>query len=175
MFLKQCKFLKIILEEYNPDWKTLFEAEKLKLEKALAGTKISVEHIGSTSVDGLGAKPIIDILLGIPEFSLADTLIEPIKSSGYNYIAEYNKIIPDRRFFKKEKIHLHLVEKNTTIWKRHIAFRDHLRENKNTKEEYYLLKKKLSEKDWKDGNEYAAAKTEFIRGVEEKLNFSTSP
>ena len=72
--------------------------------------------------------------------------------------------------FSKQKTHqIHLVPIDSSFWKRHLAFREHLRKNKKVREDYYKLKKELSLKEWKNGDEYATAKNSFIRGVEKKL------
>ncbi len=93
---------------------------------------------------------------------------------GYTYIAAYEDVMPYRRFFIKEKDgvrthHIHMVEKDTEFWERHLAFRDCLRNNTLERQAYYKLKKELSSKEWKDGNDYAAAKTDFIRTIEKKI------
>ena len=98
------------------------------------------------------------------------------KNLGYTYIEEYEIEIPDRRFFffeesKKRIAHIHLVKHNSRWFKRHLAFRNELRSNEVIRKKYQGLKYSLSEKEWKDGNEYADAKTTFIRSVEKMLKF----
>ena len=97
-----------------------------------------IEHIGSTSVVGLMSKPIIDILIGIPNQTNLDDCIDIISSLGFTYISKYENDIPNRRFFildinNKRTHHIHLVKKDTDWFKRHIAFRDELRKNKKVK------------------------------------------
>ena len=82
-------------------------------------------------------------------------------------------MMPYRRFFTKRQNgqsthNVHLVGIGTEFWLRHLAFRDHLRNNAGDRDKYYELKKELAKRDWKDGNEYAAAKSEFIRLIEAK-------
>ena len=166
--------MRVQLEEYSPEWPKLFEQEKKQLEQILLNSSILIEHIGSTSIEELGAKPVIDIMIGLPDFSEAGNYIQPIVNMGYTYIPDYEDLMPYRRFFTKEKdglrtYHIHLVQTNTEFWNRHLAFRDYLRNSKSTREAYYNLKKELALKDWKDGNEYAAAKNEFIRASEKKI------
>ena len=79
--------------------------------------------------------------------------------------------MPYRRFFTKDSNgkrthHIHMVEIDTEFWSRHLKFRDQLRNNSNYKDQYYKLKLDLAKREWKDGNEYAAAKSEFIKMVE---------
>lgn len=163
--------MKIVLYEYSEEWISLFEKEKHLLQKALGLENCIIEHIGSTSVKGLVAKPIIDIMIGLFDFSLADTFIVEIKTLGYEYIPEYEDVMPYRRFFKKiidEKVthHLHMVSEGSEFWRRHILFRDYLRTNSDIAKQYAALKKDLATREWNDTNEYAEAKSEFIRKIE---------
>ncbi len=168
--------MKIDIVPYNYKWPYFFKKIKCELKKNIIQNDITIKHIGSTSVKGLAAKPIIDILIGITSQDL-DNYIEPIKNLGFTYIKEYEKETPNRRFFfleknKKRLAHIHLVKINSRWFKRHIAFRNELRSNKITREKYQTLKYKLSEKEWLNGNEYAHAKTGFIKSIEKMLNFN---
>lgn len=163
--------MKIVLFEYSEEWIRLFEKEKHLLQKALGIKTCIIEHIGSTSVKGLAAKPIIDIMIGLFDFSEADSLIVEIKALGYEYIPEYEDVMPYRRFFKKiidGKVthHLHMVSEGSEFWRRHLLFRDYLRKNSDIADQYASLKKDLAKREWNDTNEYAEAKSEFIRKIE---------
>jgi GrpB-like predicted nucleotidyltransferase (UPF0157 family) len=118
--------MKIELSEYNPNWHTIFLKEKSLLESVLPPTA-HIEHIGSTSIKGLCAKPIIDILCGLDNFILADELIDKIVSLNYEYVEEYTALIPERRYFKKSGFHIHMVQNDGQFWKRHLFFRDFLK------------------------------------------------
>ena len=162
---------KIIISEYDPLWPKLFEKEKKKLSSALP-PEIIIEHVGSTSIPGLAAKPVIDIMIGVPSLEMADEVcIEPIRALRYIYVPEYEEHVPERRYFRKlneEGIathHIHLVEYNSPWWKRHIQFRDYLRHHPEAVNEYAELKKGLASK-FTDTNEYANAKTEFVKKIE---------
>ncbi len=163
--------MKVHITEYNPLWKQQFQKEKQLIIKTIPNIQLEIEHIGSTSIEGLGAKPVIDILIGLYDFSLANEQVKKIINIGYQYLPQYEDTMPYRRFFIKEEngiriCHIHMIEINTEFWKRHLAFRDYLISHPKEKEEYYSLKKELSQREWKDGNEYAAAKTEFIKNIE---------
>src|SRR5688572_377334 len=137
--------MKVTLKPYDPEWKISFSKEKELLSAALKGEDLSIEHIGSTSVEGLGAKPVIDILIGLADFSAADAVIPSIEKLNYEYISKYEDVMPYRRFFVKENNkerthHIHLVQRDTAFWKRHIFFRDYLRANPRVRAEYFLLK-----------------------------------
>jgi GrpB-like predicted nucleotidyltransferase (UPF0157 family) len=159
--------MKIELSEHNPNWQNIFLKEKSLLESVLPPTA-KIEHIGSTSIKNLCAKPIIDILCGLDNFLLADDLVHKIVALNYEYVEEYTSLIPERRYFKKEGFHIHMVQNGGQFWERHLLFRDFLRKNENVKNEYASLKRQLAQKDWIDGNEYAVAKTEFIKAIEER-------
>jgi len=166
--------MKIIIEKYNPNWKTEFEYESQLLMDTIKEADAKIEHIGSTSVNGLGAKPIIDIMIGLADFNTANSHISTIESLRYKYVSQYENVMPYRRFFTKElngkrTHHIHMVELNTEFWERHLKFRNHLRTHSEDREKYLELKLDLAKREWADGNEYADAKSEFIKGIEQKL------
>lgn len=166
---------KIIISEYDHLWPQLFEEEKKNLAAVLP-PEVIIEHVGSTSIPGLVSKPVIDIMIGVPSLEIADELcIEPIKDLGYIYVPEYEDHAPERRYFKKlnkENVHthhIHLVEYGSSWWKRIIQFRNYLRCHPKVAKEYAELKKELSLK-FIDANEYANAKTAFVKSIEELAN-----
>ena len=188
--------MKIEIEEYNREWTGQFEKIKADLYSILINLNPKIEHIGSTSVPDLAAKPIIDIQVGIKNLNDLDKTIEPMINNHYIYYEIYNSVMPERRLFvglKDEKdirnfqniyskgdliphekinqlrlTHVHIWEHGTKDWNRHIAFRNYLREHADVKGQYESLKKQLSLKDWKDGNEYNNAKDSFIKTTEAK-------
>lgn len=165
--------MKIIIEPYNSKWKFEFEKESKLLLNSIKEKNTKIEHIGSTSIIGLGAKPIIDIMIGIEDFSSANNHIETIVDLGYEYVSKFENVMPYRRFFTKESggkrtHHIHMVQLETEFWDRHLRFRDHLRSNIEDRNKYLKLKLSLAEKEWNNGNEYADAKSEFIKQIENK-------
>jgi len=166
--------MKIHIAPYNPEWVNMFEREAADIRRVIGNEVADIQHVGSTSVPQLAAKPIIDILLGLRDFSMADTIVVPaMQSAGYMYIDKWNDVLPLRRFFVKEDemgkrfAHIHTVGiDNREWWDRHIEFRDYLRTQPETREAYEALKRELACREWEDGSEYAGAKTEFIRKVE---------
>lgn len=163
--------MRVTLVEYRPEWPGMFEEERGFLLSALAGVAAEVEHVGSTAVRGLAAKPIIDIMVGLADFSLADRVVPKVEALGYEYIQKYEDVMPYRRFFIKERggartHQIHMVGIGGEFWERHLLFRDYLRRNPAAAAGYAALKKELAAREWRDVNEYADAKTEFIRGVE---------
>jgi GrpB-like predicted nucleotidyltransferase (UPF0157 family) len=170
--------VKVIIAEYSPTWPALFEQDKKLLKAALGENENIIEHVGSTSVVGLAAKPVIDIMIGLRDFSVADDVVPKIEVLGYEYISNYEDVMPFRRYLKKvarekDTHHIHMVEIGGEFWERHLLFRDYLRENHEAMDEYANLKEKLGEEDWENTNQYADAKTVFIRSIEKKAKERT--
>ena len=162
--------MKVLLTPSSPSWPRDFAAEKLFLQQHIS-LPVKIEHIGSTSIVGLCAKPIIDILIGVGDKSQLDIPVPEIQDLGYQYISRYENEMPYRRFFLKEKDavrthQIHMVAYKSTFWVRHLQFRDYLRARSEIAEEYAVLKRQLAERDWESVNDYADAKTAFIRRIE---------
>jgi len=149
----------------------LFEKEKDLVLNAIGHIIARVEHIGSTAVSGLGAKPIIDIIVAVNHLSDAEKCIEPLQRIGYEYQPKHEASMPERRFFRKgdppkeQHYHLHMVELTSGFWKRHLLFRDYLRNHQKVAKEYYELKKRLANKYGSDREGYTEEKTLFIESV----------
>lgn len=178
--------MKIHLSEYNPDWKMQFRLHEQRLKNAFKDPSIKIEHIGSTSVEGLSAKPVIDILIGVPSMEKLSGAVDALADSSYIYKKVYDEALPFRRFFigikeeylhlypnviEKEEVniphghrtaHIHTVPITHQWWEDHLLFRDHLRTHPEDREKYEAVKQNLSKNDWKTGNEYADAKTECV-------------
>lgn len=172
--------MRITIEPYHPEWAEKFETEKQLFVDHLGCPDIRIEHIGSTAVQDLGAKLIIDIMIGIADFNQVDQLIGKLEKLGYQYISSFNELMPERRFFIKESggirtHHVHLVEFGQEFWIRHINFRDDLRQCRQDREDYYRLKLELSQREWTSGDEYASAKTDFIKMIERKAKAPSGP
>lgn len=161
----------IIIAQYNPEWPRMFDVEKARLVDVLSGWSIQVEHIGSTSVPGLAAKPVIDCMMGVD--ALADVnedFIAKLAKLGYSYVPEYESEMPERRYFRKNdgnsiRTHqLHVVQKESAFWVAHVRFRDYLRAHPEVAAEYEALKRKLAQQ-YTNTVEYASAKTDFVKTV----------
>lgn len=163
-----------------------FRLHEERLINAFNEPSIKIEHIGSTSVEGLSAKPIIDILIGVLSIEELSFVVDALEDSPYIYKKVYDEALPFRRFFigvKKEYVHLYpnVIEKEEVYiphehrtahihtvpithqwWEDHLLFRDHLRLNPNDRLMYEAVKQDLSKNEWKTGNEYADAKTECV-------------
>lgn len=161
--------MKIIIAPYDPNWPVLFEREKMRIKEALGFHAISIQHIGSTSVPGLGAKPIIDVMIAVLSLGEADAFcIQPMVALRYEYVKKFEAEIPHRRYFRKSDEtgsrthHVHMVVINSDWWVDHLLFRDFLRADGNARRAYEAHKRQLAEREWDDSNDYAEAKTDFI-------------
>lgn len=140
------KTKKVIVEGYDSQWKSDFEKIKLELESLIVEDVVSIEHVGSTSVDGLSAKPIIDIDIIIDSMDKFPTVKQKLSVLGY--IHEGNLGIEGREAFKyKEKKHLkthhlYVCPKDSVELQRHLSFRNYLRSNSKAMESYSEIKKK---------------------------------
>ena len=135
---------RVIVIPYNEQWKSDFETIKQHLLSAVKDVIIGIEHIGSTSVEGLSAKPIIDIDIVIKDYSVFDTVVERLATLGY--IHEGNLGIKDREAFDYKgdadlpKHHLYVCPEFSEELHRHIAFRDYLRNNPEAVQKYSRVK-----------------------------------
>ena len=169
----------ITLVPYDKDWPILFKQEQQLLANATSEYHVWIEHIGSTAIPEIHAKPIIDIMLGVDSLDIADKhLLAPIQALGYMYLRELEQQMPYRRFFQKIDIHgtrthhIHLVQYNSEFWIRHIRFRDHLRLNPNIAKKYEQFKLSLAPH-FTDTRKYAEAKSDFIKTIENQAFISS--
>jgi len=162
------------LREPTPLWGGLYRDEERRLRKALGPALLAVEHYGSTSIGGIKAKPIIDILAGIKRLEDGPTLIKPLAVLGYDYAGD--TVVPGHHIFGRgeddrgeERTHLlHVVEYGSSIWAEALCFRDALRADAGLAREYEALKITLSEKYAERRADYTAAKASFIESVLDK-------
>ncbi|MDF2505152.1 GrpB family protein [Clostridium sp.] len=159
----------VVVEDYNPNWKYEFEKIEAELRTVLKDV-ISIEHVGSTSVEGLAAKPIIDI-----DIIIEDNFQEVKNQLGtIGYIHEGDLGISGREAFKyrnKDCLmthHLYVCNKNNEELHRHITFRDYLRNNKKERERYSLIKKEMAAKYPEDIDSYISGKQDVILEIYEK-------
>ena len=133
-------------------------------------SKVAIEHIGSTAVPGLAAKPVIDVLLGARSLADVESRIDALAELGYAYVPKYEREIPMRRYFVKSsatslRVHLHAVELDSRIWREHMAFREALRADASLCARYQSLKLDLAQKFADDKSAYTTAKNPFIQSV----------
>jgi GrpB-like predicted nucleotidyltransferase (UPF0157 family) len=147
-------------------WHQLFAEERTQLCNAVGEHIVAIEHIGSTSICGLSAKPIIDIAVAVRKLADGEKCIAPIEDVGYKYRGELG--IPGRLYFVKGKPrthHVHMVELDSDFWRSHLLFRDYLRQHPQAAKEYENLKMELAQK-YKDNREaYTEGKAVFIENI----------
>jgi GrpB-like predicted nucleotidyltransferase (UPF0157 family) len=158
----------VILVPYDPDWARRFDRERAVLDAVFAGSDAAIEHIGSTAVPGLAAKPVIDIMAGLSHLAVAERHVTALEAADYEYVQKYDAQLPHRRYFRKPRIgprafHLHCLVRGSREWVRHLAFRDHLRAHPECAAAYDALKRELASRLGKDA--YTAAKSPFIERV----------
>ena len=150
----------VVIVEYDPDWPLRFEAARSAIKKAVGPLLLSIEHVGSTAVPGLAAKPIIDIMPGVRSFEDGFACVEPLESIGYEYRGENG--IPGRHYFNHyegDRIqHVHMAAVGSDFWTRHVVFRDYLRAHPDVAQQYSELKYSLAERYQTDRVAYTEAK-----------------
>ena len=157
------------LVSYSPAWHVLFEREKKTLLVAMQGVVLKIEHIGSTSIPDMEAKPIIDMAAVIPSIDIVEKCLQPLAAVGYEYRGEYG--LPGRHFFTKGTPHthyLHIVAQGSDHWTAWLAFRDYVSSHRDVADEYSLLKRNLAKAYQEDRDAYTKAKGEFISRIVEK-------
>jgi len=145
------------------------------LRAAVGDFALAIEHIGSTAIPRLAAKPIIDIMVGVGDLPAVEKYLLPLEQIGYEYRGEAG--IAGRRYFRKGTLtasthHLSLVEFGGDVWTRQITFRNYLRDDAEAAAEYGALKKDLAVKYKDDREAYTNGKTKFIEEILSKANFS---
>jgi len=154
------------LVPYTSEWRLEFTRERERLFAALRGTAVAIEHVGSTAVPGLRAKPVLDIMVGLPRVADHERALSPMDALGYRYKGEHG--IPGRHYFRLGEPcthHLHMVSFGREFWLRHLLFRDHLRAHAEVAQAYEAVKLELFARHPKDRPAYQDGKTDFIESV----------
>ncbi|MUK87895.1 GrpB family protein [Ornithinibacillus sp. L9] len=155
---------------YNPDWDLMFKEEVDKLKRIFGNEIVDIHHIGSTSVSGLHAKPIIDIMPVVQNINHIDKYNEEMKNIGYEPRGENG--LPGRRYYRKggdhRSHHVHIYQDGSFEITRHIAFREYLRSHLDAKKEYGELKKRLAQQFPYDIDSYITGKEQLVREIEVK-------
>jgi len=159
---------KVKLVAHHAKWAQYFSQEKLILFKTLGKKVLDIRHIGSTSIPGLPAKPIVDILAAVKTLADVDTFTHDLNTIGYEDKGDGG--VPGRRFFvkgteAKRTHHLNFCEMNSFFWRSHMTFRDHLELHPEIASEYSALKRRLADRFPNDRGAYTAGKEEFVRSI----------
>ena len=155
------------LEKYNPKWKDMYLEEEKKLKEMFGDLALAVEHIGSTSIEGLSAKPIIDIAVGVGHLSDFDKVKEKFMVEPYSVKEDSTEgEILVRKGNEDNRTHfIHVMEPGSKRYIESILFRDYLRKNIWALEKYEVLKKDLAVKYDDKRKKYTASKNEFINEI----------
>ena len=156
----------IVLAEYDPDWPEQFGREEARIRSALGARALLVEHVGSTSVPGLAAKPILDIVLAVPDAADEAAYVPPPHAAGYVLrIREPGWF--EHRLFKGPEVavNLHVFSSGCPEIDRMIGFRDRLRAHPGDRARYEAEKRALASRTWKYVQHYADAKSEVIAAI----------
>ncbi len=149
---------------YDPAWVGRFSSERERLRSTLGASALSIEHIGSTAVPGLAAKPIVDVMVVVSDPE-DEALVGPLEQAGY--VLRVRE--PGHRMFRTPQgdVHVHLWPDGPEV-ERHLRFRDRLCSSPEDRAAYERLKRELAERDWDDMNEYAEAKSGLIAQILER-------
>ncbi len=163
----------ITLTDYNPNWPRQFEAEAAEIRRVFGPVALRVEHVGSTAVPGLAAKPVIDIQISVASLENRTFFDAALGALGYAHLdlGEFDRVYP---FYAKppqwpSTHHVHLCVGGSQEERVHLAFRDYLRDHPDVAAEYLSLKRALAAVNPGDTLEsrerYSLAKSDFVRGV----------
>lgn len=156
----------IVVVDYDPAWPDVFRRHRGLIARALGATALRIEHIGSTSVPGLAAKPIVDILVVVADSADEASYLARLEGAGYALRVrepDWN----EHRMLRtpKKDVHIHVYSAGCGEIARNLTFRDRLRNNEADRIRYQEIKRALAEKDWPDMNAYADAKSEVIEEI----------
>lgn len=157
----------VVIFPYDASWQRMFEEERERLFNLFPGDFLAIEHVGSTAVPGLSAKPVIDILAGVDSISRADKLMEPLCRAGYATSMAFNASLVERRWLMRwaegrRTHHLHLMVYGSREWDQRLAFRNILLANTQLAQRYEKNKRLWAAEFKSDREAYTASKAGFI-------------
>jgi GrpB-like predicted nucleotidyltransferase (UPF0157 family) len=162
----------IRLEPHDPEWAQLYERERARLAVALGHHVLDLQHVGSTAIPGIRAKPILDIAAAVASYEAASVCVALLEALGYTYRGENG--IPRRRYFvlrapdgETTLIHLHMLEVDSAEWENHLLFRDYLRAHPADAQAYQALKEQLMTRHPHDRGAYTEGKEAFVSRIVE--------
>ena len=156
----------VSLSPHREEWHELFDRERKHILDSTRETSLHVEHIGSTAICWMSAKPILDIMVGMPGFEPELPFRKSLEAIGYEYKGENG--ISERHYFGKGKprtVHLNVVAFGGSFWLSHLAFCDHLKQNPEIARKYEHLKLDLAQRFPNDREAYTNGKEVFIKKI----------
>lgn len=160
---------------YDPTWPLRYEDARREIMDAIGSFILRIEHIGSTAVPGLAAKPVIDILVGVRSLQEAAAFLPPLYPLGFAYLPEHEDVFPERRYLHRvvggaHTHHLHIVEPQSEFFRVQLLFRDYLRAHPDDALRYAALKYQLAQQYRLDREAYTEAKAGFIQNILQKAS-----
>jgi GrpB-like predicted nucleotidyltransferase (UPF0157 family) len=161
---------KVEVVPFNENWFVMFEEEERKINNVFGNAIVAIYHIGSTSIPGMYAKPIIDILVEVKDIESVDNYNEQMSALGYRALGEHG--ISGRRFFRKGEVerthHVHVFETGSEHITRHLAFKEYMIAHPKEAKAYSELKQRLAKQFPTDIEAYIEGKDPFIKEMEKK-------
>lgn len=156
----------LVLAEYDAGWPAAYGEQERRVRSALGATAVQVEHIGSTSVPGLAAKPIIDVLVTVADITAEENYLDQLLAAGY--VLRVRE--PGHRLVRTpvRDVHVHVWEVGDEAVGEYLLFRDRLRASPEDRELYERTKRALLTRDWTDMNAYADAKSDVVAEIKER-------
>jgi GrpB-like predicted nucleotidyltransferase (UPF0157 family) len=156
----------VTLAEYDPTWPEAFARHRERIAAALGEGALQVEHVGSTSVPGLAAKPIVDILLVVADSADEDSYLPAMEAAGYELRAREPDFHEHRMFVDRDRTaQVHVLSEGNVEIERYLIFRDRLRTNDADRELYERTKRELAKREWKYVQNYADAKGPVVEEI----------
>jgi GrpB-like predicted nucleotidyltransferase (UPF0157 family) len=153
---------------YDPAWPAQFQRERQRIAAALGDAAVAIEHIGSTAVPGLASRPIVDVMVGVEDVERSGQAVAGLIDLGFDYLPELEAQLPKQRYFRKPAptaVHVHMVERGSAAFERHLLLRDYLRTHPEAVQEYSRLKRGLVLRFHHDRKAYVEGKAGFVEAV----------
>lgn len=161
---------KIQLVEHNPEWEQQYNDEVNLLKEKIHLSTLNYEHIGSTSIPNIKAKPIVDIIVGVKIFPPKKEVIKELEESGYTYMKKMS--VPDRLYFIKrgsKNFNVHVIAFQGSVWNNDILFREYMKSHFEVAQEYSKLKEDILKSGVDDLLGYSKRKANFISSIYEQM------
>jgi GrpB-like predicted nucleotidyltransferase (UPF0157 family) len=166
---------KVVLVPYDPEWPAMFELEATRIRAILGDRVRLLEHCGSTSVPGLSAKPVIDMVMAVPDSSDEAAYVPPLEAAGYVLRIREPDWFEHRLFRGPDTtINLHTFSEGSSEIRKMLLFRDWLRTHDDERDLYQGAKLDLAERTWEFTQQYADSKSEVVHGILERAGWRPS-